>query len=57
MGFQRLGDVSQAGVGIVGQVAEPQERRLIDRILVQHRPKGSLGLGLLPGPGCPHSVS
>ena len=55
--LQRLADVRQTDVGVVGQITKPEKRCLIDWILVQHGLKGSPGLFPSSGPCCPHPFS
>jgi hypothetical protein len=57
MGLQRSGNVGQARLGIVSQVSEPQQRRLVGRILVQHGLECGLRLGDLSSTGRPHPCS
>jgi len=57
MGLHRLGDVRQADVGIISQIAKPEKRCLVDRILVKHGLERIPGLVHASGPGCPHAAS
>jgi len=56
MGFQRPRDVGQRGAGVIGEVSQPEEGRLIGRVLHQHGPEGRAGLSSPPGPGRRHPL-